>query len=67
MAAYIRSDAVVAKTVSYGVMHVCVAVTVAYVLSGNLAIALTIGLIEPMVQTCTFYFHERGWRKFLGV
>jgi uncharacterized membrane protein len=66
MAAYIRAHATVAKTITYSMMHVTVAVIVAYILSDSLAIALSIGLIEPMVQTCTFYFHERGWKKFLG-
>ena len=66
MAGYIRAHATVAKTITYSMMHVTVAVIVAYLLSDSLAIALSIGLIEPMVQTCTFYFHERGWKKFLG-
>lgn len=66
MASYIRAHATVAKTVTYSMMHVAVAVTVAYLLSGSLAVALSIGLIEPMVQTFTFYWHERGWKKFLG-
>lgn len=67
MAAYIRTHATIAKTATYAMMHLTVAVTVAYALSRNWAIALSIGLIEPMVQTCTFYFHERSWKKFLSV
>ena len=67
MAQFVRAHATVAKTVTYSLMHVTVAVCVAYALSGSLAIALSIGLIEPMVQTCTFYFHERGWKRFLKV
>ena len=66
MTNYIRSHATVAKTVTYSMTHVTVAITVAYVLSGSWTVALSIGLIEPMVQTFTFYFHERGWKKFLG-
>ncbi|MFZ4126153.1 MAG: DUF2061 domain-containing protein [Rickettsiales bacterium] len=67
MAEFIRSHATVAKTITYSMTHVTVAVSVAYALSGSLAVALSIGLIEPMVQTFTFYFHERGWKKFLKV
>lgn len=66
MTRYIRSHATVAKTATYCMMHMIVAVTVAYLLSGSLAVALSIGLIEPLVQTFTFYFHERGWKRFLG-
>ena len=53
----------VAKTASYGVVHICVAVTVAYALTGNLAIAIGIGLIEPAVQTIVFAIHEKVWER----
>ena len=67
MSNYIRTHATVAKTMTYSMVHVTVAITVAYLLSGSFAIALSIGLVEPMVQTCTFYFHERSWKRFLKV
>lgn len=67
MTAFVRRHSTVAKTITYSMTHVTVAVTVAYALSGSLAVALSIGFIEPMVQTFTFYFHERGWKKFLKV
>ena len=51
------------KTATYSVMHVCVAVTVAYLLTGQLAAALAIGLIEPLVQTFAYHFHEAAWAK----
>ena len=51
------------KTMTYGVMHFCVAATVAYVLTGSLAAALSIGLIEPFVQTFFYNFHERAWAR----
>lgn len=66
MTAFVRAHSTIAKTVTYSLMHVTVAVNVAYILSGSFAVALSIGLIEPMVQTFTFYWHERGWKKFLG-
>ncbi|ESQ77970.1 DUF2061 domain-containing protein [Asticcacaulis sp. YBE204] len=52
-----------AKTLSYGTIHVAVASTVAYVLTGNWAIALGIGLLEPMVQTLVFPLHEYIWER----
>lgn len=51
------------KTLTYGVMHVCVATLLAYLLSGSLAVALSIGLLEPFVQTFFFYFHEKLWER----
>lgn len=50
-----------AKTLSYSVMHLTVAVSVAYALTADLAVALGIGLIEPAVQTLAYLLHERAW------
>jgi len=52
-----------AKTVTYAAMHFVVAVAVAYALTGDAAIALSIGLIEPTVQTIAYAIHERVWEK----
>ena len=49
------------KTVSYGIMHVCVAIAVAYALTRNWKAALAIGLIEPVFQTIAFVLHEKVW------
>lgn len=51
------------KTATYCLMHFSVAITVAYLLSGNWKIALSIGVIEPLVQTFCYNLHERGWNK----
>lgn len=53
-----------AKTGSYSVMHLMVAITVAYVLSGDWRIALGIGIVEPLVQTVAYTVHERVWERF---
>ena len=49
------------KTGSYGIIHIAVATGVAYALSGDLAVALGIGLLEPVVQTVVFAIHEKLW------
>lgn len=56
---------IVAKTCSYSVMHMVVAIMVAYVLSGDWVIAISIGLVEPMVQTVFYFFHENVWGRIL--
>lgn len=48
---------------TYCAMHITVATMVAYALSGNWKVALSIGLIEPFVQTFVFYFHETAWES----
>lgn len=54
------------KTGSYALMHFIVAITVAYALTLDWRAALAIGLIEPLVQTVAFYFHDRAWSKRTG-
>lgn len=51
------------KTGSYAVMHFMVAITVAYLLTQSWKAALAIGIVEPLVQTVAFYFHDRAWNR----
>lgn len=51
------------KTLTYGLMHLVVAVAVAYAVTRNWQAALAVGLIEPLVQTFAYNFHERAWAK----
>jgi len=53
-----------AKTLSFAALHFGVAFLVAYALTGSVAIATGIGLVEPLANTVAFYFHERAWRRF---
>lgn len=54
---------IVLKTLSYSAMHITIAVTLAYLLTGNWAIALGIGILEPIVQTLAFPLHEWLWER----
>lgn len=54
---------VAAKTMTYGLMHFAVAVTVAFALTRDWRIALAIGTIEPLVQTLFFTVHDRVWTR----
>lgn len=51
------------KTLSYYLMHITVAALVAYLVTGNLMMALTLSMLEPTVQAFAFFFHERIWEK----
>lgn len=51
------------KTCSYAVMHMSIAIMVAFALSGSWKVALAIGMIEPFCQTIAFFFHEKFWHK----
>ncbi len=54
------------KTGSFAILHVIVGFTIAYLLTGSIAIASGIALLEPMANTVVFFFHERVWRRFQG-
>ena len=49
------------KPVTYSLMHLAVAVSVAFALTQDWRIALGVGLIEPMVQTVAYMLHEKAW------
>ena len=60
----INNQRTLKKTLSYYIMHISVAMIVAYMITGNLIIAATLSLIEPTVQAFAFFFHEKVWNYF---
>lgn len=55
-----RSRAVV-KTVLYRLFMIVVSITVAWLVVGDVAAALSIGLATNVVKTLTYYGYERLW------
>lgn len=51
------------KTGSYYVMHITVAALVAYAVTGDFWMSLTLSLLEPSVQAVAFFFHEKAWQR----
>lgn len=52
-----------AKTASFGVMHLATAFGVSYALTGDVAIAGAITFVEPAVNTVMHYFHDKHWDR----
>jgi uncharacterized membrane protein len=52
-----------AKTATFGVMHLGIAFGVTYALTGNVAIAGAITFIEPLLNTVAHYFFDRHWDR----
>jgi uncharacterized membrane protein len=52
------------KTASYYVVHVTVAAGVAYTVTGDFLLSLTLSLLEPTVQAFAFFFHEKAWQRW---
>ena len=53
------------KTLSFALLHMAVAFTVAYIMTGSVAVGGALALVEPLCNTVAYYFHERywSWRK----
>lgn len=51
------------KTASFATLHFGVGFGVTYALTGSVAIAAGVALIEPLVNTVIFFFHERAWQR----
>lgn len=49
------------KTMSFATVHFIVAFTVAYLMSGSVLVGGAIALVEPMVNTIAYHFHEQVW------
>jgi uncharacterized membrane protein len=53
----------VKKTTSFAVLHFSVAFGVTYALTGDWQVSGAVALIEPMVNTVAFFFHELVWSR----
>jgi uncharacterized membrane protein len=51
------------KTLTFGAVHMTVAFTVAYLLSGSLLVGGAIALVEPAINTVAYFFHEKVWER----
>ena len=52
-----------AKTLSFAALHMTVAFTVVYLMTGDLIAGGAVALIEPMCNTVAYHFHERFWSR----
>ncbi|WP_349741079.1 DUF2061 domain-containing protein [Roseateles cavernae] len=52
-----------AKTASFGILHLGTAFGVTYALTGDVAIAGAVTFVEPMVNTVMHYFHDKHWDR----
>ena len=50
-----------AKTASFGVLHLGSSFTVGYALTGSVAMAGAIAFVEPAVNTVLHYFFDKYW------
>jgi len=51
------------KTISWRVVGTIDTVVISYVITGTLALAFSIGVIELVSKLVLYFFHERAWNK----
>ncbi|MDM8347775.1 DUF2061 domain-containing protein [Pseudomonas sp. sp1636] len=51
------------KTLTFTLMHFCIAFAVTYALTGSVAASGLVAAIEPLCNSLGFYFHERIWQR----
>ncbi|MEC3766764.1 MULTISPECIES: DUF2061 domain-containing protein [Cupriavidus] len=52
-----------AKTLTFGIMHLGIAFSVTYALTGSLAVSGAVTFIEPAINTVAHYFFDKYWDK----
>ncbi|WER46773.1 DUF2061 domain-containing protein [Cupriavidus sp. WKF15] len=50
-----------AKTLTFGILHLGIAFSVTYALTGSLAVSGAVTFIEPAINTVAHYFFDRYW------
>ncbi len=51
------------KTLTFTIMHFCIAFGVTYALTGSVAASGLVAAIEPLCNSVGFYFHEKIWQR----
>ena len=51
------------KTASFAVLHMATAFTVAWAMTGSIAVGGAVALVEPVVNTVVYFFHEKVWQR----
>lgn len=50
------------KTLTFTLMHFCIAFSVTYALTGSVAASGLVAALEPLCNSVGFYFHEKVWQ-----
>lgn len=54
------------KTITFGCMHISIAFTIVYLMTGSATVGGTVALVEPLCNTVGYFFHERFWERRSG-
>ena len=51
------------KTMTFALVHMTVAFTVVYLMTGSLVLGGAVALVEPACNTLAYFFHEIFWER----
>ena len=51
------------KTLTFTLMHFCIAFGVAYALTGSLAVGGLLATVEPLCNSVGFFLHDKLWQR----
>lgn len=51
------------KTLTFAVMHIAIAFTVVYLMTGDVMVGGAVAIIEPLCNSVGYFFHERLWER----
>jgi len=52
------------KTITFTSMHFCIAFTVTWLLTNDIMIGGLVAIIEPLVNSVGYFFHEKAWLRW---
>jgi uncharacterized membrane protein len=52
-----------AKTITFTAMHIMVAFSIVYLMTGDFMVGGAVALVEPLCNSVAYFFHERVWER----
>ena len=53
----------IAKALTYRITGTLTTMIVTFAVTGELAVAMAVGSVEPVVKITVYYLHERAWQR----
>jgi len=58
-----REEAMI-KTITFGAMHISIAFLVVWTMTGSWMVGGAVALVEPVINTVAYFFHEKAWSRW---
>jgi uncharacterized membrane protein len=52
------------KTATFTTMHITIAFTIVWLMTGSVMVGGAVALIEPLCNAVGYFLHERLWERF---